>query len=400
MNCKKSIAVIGGGASALSFASFIDTSKFGVTIYEQNNALGRKFLVAGSGGFNLTHSENIEEFCLRYTPHEFISPFIKQFSNSDFRTWLKHIGIETYVGTSKRVFPVKAIKPIHVLKAIEDVLNKNNIQVAYEHKWMGFENDSLRFQNKNNVVRIKADIVIFALGGSSWSVTGSNENWLQHFKNKNVETLPFQASNGAVGVNWDPLLMKQIEGRAIKNALFSCGDKTNKGEIVITKFGLEGSGIYPLSPEIRKQLNQNGNAKLQIDFKPDLTKQTIQHRFEENSKLSTKDVLEKKINLSSVHTTLLKAVTTKEQYHSPEFLSQLIKEYPIQINALTPIDEAISTVGGISLNAVNQTLELKQLPNYYCLGEMLDWDAPTGGYLLQACFSMGFVLAKQLNKFK
>lgn len=294
MNLKKSIAVIGGGASALSFASFIDTSKFDVTIYEQNNALGRKFLVAGSGGFNLTHSENIEDFCLRYTPHEFVSPFIKQFSNLDFRAWLKHIGIETYVGTSKRVFPAKGIKPIQVLKAIEDVLNKNNIHVAYEHKWMGFENEDLLFQNKHNVVRIKADIIVFALGGSSWSVTGSNDNWLQHFKNKNVETLPIQASNGALGVNWDHLLIKQIEGSAIKNALFSCGDKTHKGEIVITKFGLEGSGIYALSPEIRKQLNQNGTAKLYIDFKPDLTEDAIQKRLEENSKLSIKDVLEKK----------------------------------------------------------------------------------------------------------
>lgn len=395
---KKSIAIIGGGASALSFASFIDTNQYDVTIYEKNTALGRKFLVAGSGGFNLTHSEAIENFCLRYTPSEFISPFIQQFTNTDFRTWLQSIGIETYIGTSKRVFPKKGIKPIQVLQAIETNLEKKNITIAYEHTWLGFENEGLRFAKKEGEVLVNADYRVFALGGSSWKVTGSEGEWPTYFKNKQIDTLPFQSSNGAFEVQWNNELLKQIEGTVIKNATFSCGNKQHKGEAVITTFGIEGSGVYSLSPIIRTQLTQFGKAELIIDFKPDLTQQEIKYRLENNLQDSVKDILEKKINLNATHTLLLKELTTKEQYHSADYLSQLIKHYPVTITSLTPIDEAISTVGGISLDTVNKYLELKQLPQHYCLGEMLNWDAPTGGYLLQACFSMGYAVADRLNK--
>ena len=192
--------------------------------------------------------------------------------------------------------------------------------------------------------------------------------------------------------------MKSISGKPLKNCSFTCNEKTIKGEAVITDFGIEGSGIYPLSPEIRAQLITNKLAKLYIDFKPDLSITEIIKRFEANSKLSTKDILAKKIKLAEVQISLIKNVTTKEEYLNAQVISSLIKSFPLELTDFAPIDEAISTVGGISLDEINSTFELNKLPNHYCLGEMLDFDAPTGGYLLQACFSMGKFLADELNK--
>lgn len=415
---KKNITIIGGGASALMLACSLDSRKYSVSIYEKNAALGRKFLVAGKGGFNLTHSENLEQFTERYHPKNVIEPFLKHFSNTDFRAWLKSIGIETYVGTSKRVFPVKGIKPIEVLKAIELQLQRNQVSIHYNHEWKGWENDELIFLNNNENKSIKPDLTVFALGGASWKVTGSDGNWSSHFSEKGIQVDDFYPSNCAYQVNWDASFIKTHQGQPLKNCEFICGNLKRKGEAIITKFGIEGSGIYPLSPEIRKQLMSNTqghpeldsgyqkmlnqfqhdkSAKLFIDFKPELNLQEVQSRLENKGKFSIKDVLEKKINLSSTQVELLKLASTKEEYNDAAFLSKLIKSYPITIIGFAPIDEAISTVGGISLDEINENLELKKLPNHYCLGEMLDWDAPTGGYLLQACFSMGKYLADKLN---
>jgi hypothetical protein len=189
-----------------------------------------------------------------------------------------------------------------------------------------------------------------------------------------------------------------VSGKPLKNCSFTCNEKTIKGEAVITDFGIEGSGIYPLSPEIRAQLKTNKLAKLHIDFKPDLGIAEIAKRFEANPQLSNKDILEKKIKLTEAQISLIKNATTKEEYLNVQLLCNLIKSFPLELIDFAPIDEAISTVGGISLDEINATFELNKLPNHYCLGEMLDFDAPTGGYLLQACFSMGKFLADELNK--
>lgn len=394
---KKTITIIGGGASALMLACSLDSNKYTISVYEKNTALGRKFLVAGKGGFNLTHSESIEQFTERYNPKQFIQPFLSHFSNTDFRNWLQSIGIETYVGTSKRVFPVKGIKPIEVLKQIENQLEKNKVAIFFNHLWQGWENDELTFLNNSEVKNIKSDIVIFALGGASWKVTGSDGHWTKYFNEKGIETSKFYPSNCAYQVNWNSDFIKLYHGQALKNCEFTCGEIKRKGEAIITKFGIEGSGVYPLSFEIRKYLIEDKSANICVDFKPDISLQDLIERLGNRGKLSVKDVLEKKINLSSTQIELLKINSSKEEYNNDVFLSQLIKSYPIIILDFAPIDEAISTVGGIALHEVTDNLELTKLPNHFCLGEMLDWDAPTGGYLLQACFSMGKFLADKLN---
>jgi len=394
---KKNITIIGGGASALMLACLLDSSKHTISIYEKNAALGRKLLVAGKGGFNLTHSESHENFINRYHPKDFIEPFVKHFSNNDLRDWLSSIGIETYVGTSKRVFPIKGIKPIEVLKAIETQLKKNHVSVFYNHTWQGWNGNELVFSHSGDLIKIKSDIVVFALGGSSWKVTGSDGQWTNYFEEKDIQTIPFYPSNCAYKINWDIELIKQISGQALKNCEFTCGNTSKKGEAVLTDFGIEGSGIYALSKEIREQLISQKEAKLLIDFKPELSLNEIQTRLSDRRKLSVKDVLEKKINLTSTQISLLKNLSSKEDYNNVELLSKLIKAFPIQLIDFAPIDDAISTVGGISRKEVNEDLELKKLPNHYIIGEMLNWDASTGGYLLQACFSMGSYLADKLN---
>lgn len=419
MEQKKSIAIIGGGSSALMLACSLDSTKYNISIYEKNSALGRKFLVAGKGGFNLTHSENIEQFAERYHPKEFILPFLKHYSNTDFRNWLQSIGIETYVGTSKRVFPIKGIKPIDVLKAIENKLKNNSVSIHYNHEWKGWDNIQLIFSENNQIKNIETDIVVFALGGASWKVTGSNGQWASYFNDKGIQTFPFYPSNCAYQINWDTELLKHIEGHPLKNCAFTCGNITRKGEAVITRFGIEGSGIYPLSPAIREQLiskkqirhpeldsgsNQMNQsqydrpANLFIDFKPDLSEKEIKLRLENRGKLSMKDGLENRINLSKTQIGLIKHKTSKEEYNDVEVIVKFIKSFPLTITGFAPIDQAISTVGGILLSEVNHDLELNKLPNHYCIGEMLDWDSPTGGYLLQACFSMGKFLADKLNE--
>jgi uncharacterized flavoprotein (TIGR03862 family) len=395
---KQNIAIIGGGPASLMLACSLDANKYAISIYEKNAALGRKFLVAGKGGFNLTHSEELSQFAERYYPKEFMEPFLNHFSNTDFRNWLKFIGIETYVGTSKRVFPIKGIKPIEVLNAIETVLKKNNVSVYYNYEWKGWNNEQLTFQTSNNQTsNITADIIVFALGGASWKVTGSEGNWTSYFNEKGINTHTFYPSNCAYQINWNADFIKNHQGSPLKNCEFTCGHISRKGEAVITEFGIEGSGIYPLSPEIRKQLIQNKFANIQIDFKPDLPLEEIIERLENKGKSSIKEVLEKKINLSTTQIELLKRSSSKDEYSNVQFLSELIKSYPLHITGFAPMDDAISTVGGIALDEVTDSLELKKLPNHYCLGEMLDWDAPTGGYLLQACFSMGKFLADKLN---
>lgn len=325
------------------------------------------------------------------------------------------IGIPTYVGTSKRVFPKKGIKPIEVLQAIEVKLIKNKVEIHFNHEWLGWKNKKLLFKTSNHEIKtVKSEITVFALGGASWKVTGSDGSWVNLFQEKGIHVNPFYPSNCAYKINWPEGILPQIEGKALKNCVFQCGTIKKKGEVVLTKFGIEGSGIYPLSPEIRKQLlwkheldsgsldtlkksKQDNNVTLYIDFKPEFTAEEIKQRFNNCGKISIKDFLEKKLNLTATQVTLIKHFTNKEEYQSIDVLIQHIKSFKLHLVGFAPMDDAISTVGGIPCEEMNPNFELIKLSNNYCIGEMVDWDAPTGGYLLQACFSMGKFLADKLN---
>lgn len=379
-------------------AATLDEQKFDVVMYERNNILGRKLLLAGDGGLNLTHSENIEQFIARYTPAAFLEKIITSFSPADLRDWLARIGIATFIGSSKRVFPEKGITSGDVIAAIVGVLKKKNVVMKTHYFWKGWaENNELVFETNDQTVAIKPDIVVFALGGASWKKTGSDGTWAEYFSEKGIETIPFQASNCAYEVKWKGEFIAIAEGGSLKNIALKCGDKEKKGELIITEFGLEGGAIYALSPQLRNQLHANSRADLFIDLKPQFSIEQIKDRLSLRGKRSIKKLLIDRLHLSVTQIELLKAILTKEEFTDLELLAGKIKNLPLAITAAGPIDEAISTVGGISLTEIDESFQLKKLPGYYVIGEMLDWDAPTGGYLLQGCFSMGAYLGERLN---
>ncbi|HIP36773.1 MAG TPA: TIGR03862 family flavoprotein [Crocinitomix sp.] len=392
---KQNIAIIGGGSSALFFASKINTSKYNVNLYEQNSTLGRKFLVAGKGGFNLTHSEDIKLIISRYTPQQFLTKALSRYSNEYLINWFKSIGINMFIGSSKRVYPSAGTKPIQVLKAIENLINSNHVKLNFNHKWIGWKNNQLIFENLKCV---KADIVVFSMGGGSWSVTGSNRNWLKIFKEKGIETIPFYPSNCAYNIIWDTSFIEVFEGEPLKNIAIKCKDQIQKGEIVLTKFGIEGNAIYALSPQIRKELNLHQSSEISIDFKPMLTLQNLLDKYINSNQKSITQILLRDLKLSRPQIGLLKTFLSKDKFTNPKCLVNAIKSFKLTIVGVSPLDKAISTVGGVTLHSVDENFQLKQLPNHYCIGEMLDWDAPTGGYLLQACYSMGNYLAEYLNQ--
>ena len=391
---KRKIHIIGGGAAGLALAAHIDSSVFDVSIYEKNKSFGRKFLVAGKGGFNLTHSEPIEDLIRRYTPNNFLNTALSDFHNVAFRKWLDLIGIPTFVGSSKRVYPEPGIKPIEVLNKIIQVIENRGVTVHFNHHWIGWNSEKqLTFENGN---KIDSGIFVFALGGGSWKVTGSDGKWLKHFKNQGIKSIPFSASNCAFEVNWGKAILDQYEGNPLKNIAISCANKRQVGEVVLTHFGFEGNAIYALSPEIRNELEKIGKATIFIDFKPSLSLEDLHFKLKE-SKLNIGETLKKKLKLSPVMIGLLKSVLDKKDYTNPQKLAEFIKSFPVELIGISPIDEAISTVGGIALKEIDENYQFKKLQNHYCIGEMLDWDAPTGGYLLQGCFSMGVHLANHLN---
>ncbi len=392
---KKSIAIIGGGSSALITAAFLDSNKFDITIYEKKKSLGRKFLVAGDGGFNLSHGEAIDKMITRYTPSSFLKEALLNFTNDDLRNWLLHIEIATFVGSSNRIYPEKGIKPIEVLNKIKQLLIDKNIQFAYNHEWKGWNAKNELIFNDNKT--ITGDYTIFSMGGASWKITGSDGNWLSTFKNKGIDTLPFLPANCGYEIKWPQEFILKNEGQPLKNIALSCLDKKQKGEVVITKFGLEGNAIYGLSPQIQPQLSANKTAIVLLDLKPTLDFEDVLKKIK-SSHLKITETLKRKLKLSPSQIHLLKTVLSKEEFTDKNMLSKKIKALPLIVHSAASLNEAISTTGGIALNEVTENFELNKLKNNFCMGEMLDWNAPTGGYLLQACFSMGVYIAKYLNE--
>jgi len=391
----KSISIIGSGPSALLLASFLDETKFSITIYEKNNTTGRKFLVAGNGGFNLTHSEPIPKMIERYTPKSFLEKSLLHFTNIDLQNWLKSIGVETFTGSSKRIYPNKNIKPITVLNSILETLKTKKITIKYNHQWIGWDKDkSIQFKNGVNV---KSDIIVYALGGGSWKITGSDGTWLDTFNKKGIDTLPFFPSNCGYKISWNPFFITKHEGKPLKNIALSCDNNSQKGELTITKQGLEGNAIYALSPIIRHQLKRSKEALIELDLKPNLTINTILEKINKSRQKNISTKLKQDLHLTSTQINLIKDTIPKEDYLNITKLAKHIKHLPLIIQGTDDLDKAISTVGGIAIKSVDDNFQLVNLRNQYCIGEMLDWDAPTGGYLLQGCFSMGVNLAKHLN---
>lgn len=374
------IIIIGAGPAGLMAAQTLAEKGFKVHVYEQNKAAARKFLVAGNGGFNLTHSEEIENLIQKYEAKE-IQEIVRNFDNQKVVNWLSNLGISTYVGSSGKIFPTKNFKPIQVLKAWLGNLEKIGVEIHYENTFTDFDENFVYLKNTQEEIKLKYSKLILAMGGGSWKKTGSDAKWLEILQSKKIEIIPLESANSGYNTAEKFHL---LEGQYLKNIKVSFGNHHKVGEIVFTKYGIEGSPIYFINRFTRKF---SFPLIIEVDLKPNVSEIEILEQLKSSEKISS--VLKKKLKLSATAFNLLKTLD-KETFTNIELLAQLIKKFPIEILSFRPIDEVISTSGGVAFSALNSNLELKNFPNVYCAGEMIDWEAPTGGYLLQACFSTGF----------
>lgn len=380
------IIIIGAGPAGLMAAQTLADNGFKVSVYEQNKAAARKFLVAGNGGFNLTHSEEIDSFLEKYKSSE-IQEIVKNFDNKKVVDWLFNLGITTYVGSSGKIFPTKNFKPIQVLKTWLDYLEKLGVEIHYNHTFLDFDQTSVYLKNDSGELKINYSKLILAMGGGSWKKTGSDAKWIETFEKKNIEIIPLQSANSGYAT---PKFLHQLQGQYLKNIKVSFNENHKVGEIVFTKYGIEGSPIYYMNRFTRKH---DFPLKLFVDLKPNLSETEILEQLKGTEKSSS--ILKKKIKISTTGLNLLKTLD-KESYMDIENLAKTIKHFPIEILSFRPIDEVISTSGGVAFSELTENLELKKFPNVFCAGEMIDWEAPTGGYLLQACFSTGFWVANYI----
>lgn len=380
------IIIIGAGPAGLMAAQKLAEKGFNVHVYEQNKAAARKFLVAGKGGFNLTHSEELKAFVKKYDAPE-IRESVQIFDNQKVISWLNDLGITTYVGSSGKIFPTKNFKPIQVLNEWLKKLEMLGVQIHYEHTFLDFDDSSVLLKNKDGEIKLKYSKLILAMGGGSWKKTGSDAKWIDILKAKKIAIKPLESANSGYNTSSG---FHHLQGQYLKNIKVYFNDQSKTGEIVFTKYGVEGSPIYFLNRFTRQH---EFPLTLYIDLKPNLSEEEILAALSGNEKVSP--VLKRNLKLSTTALNLLKTLS-KEDYLNVEKLPQFIKRFPIEIVNFRPIDEVISTAGGVSFSALNSNFELKNFPNVFCIGEMVDWEAPTGGYLLQACFSTGAAAARAI----
>lgn len=381
---KKSIAIIGAGPAGLMAAEQLAKRGFSVTVYDHKPNAARKFLMAGRGGLNITHSEPFEKFLTRYgETSDFLRPALENFTPQDLRDWCHGLGEETFIGTSGRVFP-KSFKASPLLRAWLKRLDELGVKFQFNFEWTGQD--------------MGTDITILALGGASWPRLGSDGHWTKVLENKEIKINPLRPANCGFICHWSDFFRNKFAGHPLKPVVLNHNEISLQGEIMITEQGVEGGGIYAISKSLRTAVEKDGLATLMLDLKPYQTNEQLEKSLmTARGRDSFSNYLRKVLGLSPVAIGLL-----QEDRNIPHLsrvdLAQRIKSYPLELTATTPIDRAISSAGGIALDELTENFELKKMPNTYAIGEMIDWEAPTGGYLLQASFSMAVWLGKSISQ--
>jgi uncharacterized flavoprotein (TIGR03862 family) len=363
-----------------------------ITVYDRMPSVGRKLLLAGRGGLNLTHSEELEGLLARYGDAEArLRPAIEAFSPAALRAWCEGLGQTTFVGSSGRVFP-QAMKASPLLRAWLRRLGAEGVAFELRHHWRGWDDDGrLLFTTPQGNVATDADAVVLALGGASWPRLGSDGGWVGSLTKKGIGIAPLRPANCGFVVHWSEVFRGRFEGHPLKRIELSFGGRAVRGEALITQTGLEGGGIYALSGALRDAIAASGEAILQIDLRPDLTQTELERRLgAPRGKQSFSTFLRKAAKLSPAAIGLLREVDTASAPASDvAALAGRIKAVPISLVGVAPIARAISSAGGVAFDEVDEHFMLRQRPGTFVAGEMLDWEAPTGGYLLQAAFATG-----------
>jgi uncharacterized flavoprotein (TIGR03862 family) len=392
----RSVVVIGGGPAGLMAADVLINGGERVDLYDSMPSVGRKFLVAGKGGLNLTHSESREQFLSHYGPRrEFLEPILDKFSPEDLRMWVHELGVDTFVGTSGRVFPV-GMKTAPILQSWTQRLRKDGIIFHMHHKWCGWSGDgSLLFETPDGKVMVNPRAAVLALGGGSWARLGSTGTWVPLLVEKGICVAALRPSNCGFDVSWSEHFRTRFEGSPLKSVIVSFIDSRGnisrkQGDVIITKTGLEGSPIYAISAQLRDEIEANESAVIKLDLAPGLSQQRLRDRLSlPRGSRTLSGHLEKAVNIKGVKADLLREFVPTHTFSDPEKLAAAIKDLPISLIAPRPLDEAISSAGGVLFEELDENLMIRSIPGVFCAGEMLDWEAPTGGYLLTACFASG-----------
>jgi uncharacterized flavoprotein (TIGR03862 family) len=386
----KTIAIIGGGPAGLMAAEVLSQGDVRVDVYDSMPSLGRKFLMAGKSGLNLTHSEPYEKFITRYgDKRNQIETYLKNFTPDDLRAWAAELGVQTFVGTSGRVFP-KEMKASPLLRAWLKRLQDGGVNFHTRHNWKGWQNDSLIFDSPEGEIKIRPDATVLALGGASWPKLGSRGEWTSWLEQAGVKVEPFRPSNCGFLVNWSKHFSEKFHGHPIKSVVLSFEDFKLQGEFIVTKTGVEGSLIYAASSRLRDALQSMGSAALSLDLAPDSSREKlIAAMARPRGSRSITSHIERTTGLKGVKIGLLYEFVSKEGFANIETLADAVKALRIPLIATSPIEKAISSAGGINFEELDENLMLKKMRGVFCAGEMLDWEAPTGGYLLSACLATG-----------
>ena len=389
------VAIIGGGPAGLMAAEVLSQAGVGVDMYDAMPSVGRKFLLAGIGGLNITHSENFEAFCGRYGPERpFLQTSLDGFTPDDLRDWVHRLGIETFVGTSGRVFP-KEMKAAPLLRAWLHRLRHQGVRFHMRHRWLGWRDDgALRIVGPHGDMTTKPEATLLALGGASWPKLGSDGAWVPLLSGQGIGIAPLQSANCGFEVRWSEHLQNKFAGAPLKSVGICFTDHLGQthqrtGECIVSQHGIEGSLVYALSRPLRETLNAHGNVTFHLDLAPDRPKDQILDTLCRRGSKSLSSHLKSALGFSGVKTALLYEVLGKERVNDLQTLAATVKALPITVHATRPIDEAISSAGGIRFDSIDHHFMLKRLPGVFVAGEMLDWEAPTGGYLLTACLATG-----------
>ena len=383
----KRVAVVGAGPAGLMAAEVAAQGGAQVTVYDRMPSAGRKFLMAGRGGLNLTHGEPLESFLARYAAPDALRATIRAFPPDALRAWSAALGQETFVGSSGRVFP-RAMKASPLLRAWLRRLDKGGVRFALRHRWTGWDGPRLAFETPAGTIAIEAAATVLALGGASWPRLGSDGEWAGTLARAGVAIAPLRPSNCGFLVGWSDVF-RRFAGQPLKRLALSFGDRVVRGEAVITATGLEGGAVYALSGPLRDAIAAHGEATLHIALRPDMN--DIERRLgAPRGKQSISTFLRKALSLSPAEIGLLQEATRgKLAALPPAELARLVNAVPVRLAGTAPPARAISSAGGVRFDAIDARFMLRDRPGVFVAGEMLDWEAPTGGYLLQACFATG-----------
>ncbi len=390
---QKKAIVIGAGPAGLMAAEVLATAGVAVDVYDAMPSAGRKFLMAGKSGLNLTHAEALDSFIGRYgTQADWVRPWLRDFDADALRAWARGLGVDTFVGSSGRVFPAD-MKAAPLLRAWLHRLRAAGVRFHMRHRWLGWEGDVPVFDNGTKVGASFANMgtaTILALGGGSWAKLGSDGAWVPLLVARGAPVAPFRPANCGFDVPWSTHFLDRFAGQPVKSVVATFGGRQRPGEFVVTRHGVEGSLIYAFAAALRDAIEAEGAATLHLDLAPGRTLERLMAKIAHpRGARSLASHLQSRAGIAGVKAGLLRECVPKEDFADPPRLAAAIKQLPLKLAAPRPLDEAISSAGGVTRAALDAHLMLKALPGTFCCGEMLDWEAPTGGYLLAACFASG-----------